>query len=78
MSVYTFTYQNDIPGSADVLVCFDDRNGEYPYIEHVIEAFEQFLLGVTYQPGSIAKYIDKDKLERQLMAYLEARAQAAE
>jgi hypothetical protein len=78
MSVYTFTYQNDIPGSSDVAVRFDDQNGEYPFIEHVIEAFEQFLLGVTYQPGSIAKYIDKDKLERQLMAYLEARSQAAE
>jgi hypothetical protein len=78
VSVYTFTYHNDIPGSSDVAVRFDDQNGEYPFIEYVIEAFEQFLLGVTYQPDSIAKYIDKDKLQKQLMQYMEWRAQAAE
>jgi len=71
MGTYTFTYTPDRPDQASLTVEFDDKNGQHPFIEHVIEAFEQFLLGVTYQPGSISKYIDRGALDRQLMVYAE-------
>jgi len=69
MSLYEFTYIPDFKDQARVTVSFDDNEGQHPFIEHVIIAFEQFLLGVTYQPGSIRKYIDRGALDRQLMEY---------
>lgn len=56
MSKFSFAYINDIDGGVNVGVQFDDTNA--PYIEDVLVAFEQFLLGVTFQPESIRKYLD--------------------
>jgi hypothetical protein len=69
MSYYEFTYVPDFKDQARVTVQFDDCEGQHPFIEHVVTAFEQFLLGVTFQPGSIAKYIDKEKLQKTLDYY---------
>lgn len=65
MSKYHFAYLNDVDGGADVAVQFDDTN--YPQIEDVLVAFEQFLLGVTFQPGTIRKYLDMDAVQKALM-----------
>ena len=65
MSKYQFAYFNDVDGGADVAVQFDDTN--YPFIEDVLVAFEQFLLGVTFQPGTIRKYIDMEAVQTALM-----------
>ena len=72
MSTYKFQYTPDFPEQATVTVEFDDCNGAFPFIAHVIEAFEQFLLGVTYQPGSIARCINKDYVRQQLSQYAAA------
>lgn len=65
MSKFIFSYLSDSPNGADVRVEFDDTNR--PFIEDVLSAFEQFLLGVTYQPGSIKKYIDTEKLQDRII-----------
>ena len=65
MSKYQFAYLNAVDGGADVAVRFDDTN--YPFIEDVLVAFEQFLLGVTFQPGTIRKYIDMEAVQTALM-----------
>lgn len=59
MSTFTFTYTPE-PGvdSPDVAVMLSDSD----YLPDVIAAFEQFLLGVTFQPGSISKYINTAKV----------------
>ena len=43
-----------------ITVTYDDTYS--PFVEDLISAFEQFLLAMTYQPGSIAKYIDTEKV----------------
>ncbi len=67
MGLYTFTYIPDTKEQPTISVQFDDHNGEFPFIEHVISAFEQFLLGVTFQPGTIRKYIDIEAVQKALM-----------
>jgi hypothetical protein len=74
MSLYEFTYIPDFKDQARVTVSFDDAEGANPFIEHVIVAFEQFLLGVTFQPGSIGKYIDREAIQRALCGYAELSA----
>jgi hypothetical protein len=65
MSKYQFVYINDIQGGADVAVQFDDTH--HPFIEDVLVAFEQFLLGVTFQPGTIRKYINMEAVQEALL-----------
>jgi hypothetical protein len=67
MGTYTFAYTPDEGGSgAEILAQINSDD----YLPFVLAAFEQFLLGVTYQPGSIAKYIDVAKVQRDLIDYL--------
>jgi hypothetical protein len=56
MGIYTFEY-NDGDNTTVRVSYNDDRN---PSIDAVLVSFEQFLLGVTFQPESIAKYLDMD------------------
>jgi hypothetical protein len=56
MGTYTFSYKSDMADGVDVAVRFEDS--ENPHISHVIGAFEQFLLGCTFQPETIKKYVD--------------------
>jgi hypothetical protein len=69
MSLYEFTYIPDGKDQTRVTVSFDDNYGSNPFIEPVIIAFEQFLLGVTFQPGSIEKYINREALHKALLRY---------
>jgi hypothetical protein len=62
MSIYRFQYISDVAGAASVTVELDDS--QYPCIDAVLVAFEQFLLGVTFQPESIAKYLDMEAVHR--------------
>jgi hypothetical protein len=71
MGTYTFNYTPDSPDAAHVTVVFDDHNGEHPFIENVLQAFEQFMLGVTYQPGSIRKYLRTEEVQNALLQYAE-------
>lgn len=64
MSKYTFIYEPKTPGYADVVVQFDDT--EYPHISSVLNAFRQFLKGVTFSDGTIAAYLDAPKIEEKL------------
>jgi hypothetical protein len=65
LSKYTFSYDNDFPDSASVSVSFDDKDA--PGIENVLTAFEQFLLGLTFQPESIQKYLDVEAVQKALL-----------
>lgn len=59
MSKYIFICESDLPTyTPHIRVEFDDS--EHPFLEDVLSAFEQFLLGVTFQPGSISKYINME------------------
>jgi hypothetical protein len=55
MGTYTFVYKNEIQGGVHIAAEFDDTQD--PFIEDVLAAFEQFLLGCTFQPATIEKYI---------------------
>jgi hypothetical protein len=65
MSVIKFLYLNDIPGGTDVSVQFDDT--DRPFIEDLLCAFEQFLLGMTFHPNTISKYLDTSRVQRALL-----------
>lgn len=66
MSKYIFILESDMPTySPHVRVEFDDS--EHPFLEDVLAAFEQFLLGVTFQPGSISEYLDMDAVHKERM-----------
>lgn len=60
MGTFTFTYSPD-PGvdSPEIAVRI---SSDSDYLPDVIVAFEQFLLGVTFQPVSITKYVDIEKV----------------
>jgi hypothetical protein len=59
VTIYTFTAADPEDGIT-VTVEFDDTAD--PTLPALLRAFEQFLLGVTFQPGTIAKYIPRDGL----------------
>ena len=73
MSKYTFTFTDPDGISNSVGVQFDDTND--PFIEGVLSAFEQFLLGVTFQPSTIKKYLDTDGVQDALVARARAVAE---
>lgn len=55
MGYYTFRYIND--DSTEVGVRVSDESW---HIANVLEAFEQFLLGCTFQRETIHQYVDVD------------------
>lgn len=62
MGKYTFSYKSDLSSGVDVAVEFDDEDS--PFVGDVMLAFEQFLLGCTFQPETIRKYLDVEKAKR--------------
>lgn len=60
MSKYIFIHEPDSKAHPTVRVEFDDS--ENPFIEDVLDAFYQFLLGVTFHESVIRKYLDADKI----------------
>lgn len=58
MGRYYFGHTDD--SGQHVSVMFDDT--ERYHISDVLTAFRAFLLGVTFQPATIEKYIDVNKV----------------
>jgi hypothetical protein len=65
VSTIQFIQVNDLPGGTDICVQFDDN--ERPFIEDLLNTFEQFLLAMTFQPDTYKKYIDTDKIQAALL-----------
>lgn len=65
MGTYKFIYESNTPGYADVAVRFDDT--EHAHIADVLNAFRQFLKGVTFTDKTISDYIETGKIEEHLM-----------
>lgn len=63
MSKYSFVYTNDVPSGVSVNLSVEFDDARDPFIENMLVAFEQFLLGVTFQPGTIHKYLDMDAVQ---------------
>lgn len=57
MGVFSFVYTGDPDENVRVCVTVTDE----AYLPPVIEAFERFLLAVTFQPESIRKYINVER-----------------
>lgn len=76
MGKYTFLYSATADHETNVGVSFSGEDRGY-HISDVLAAFEQFLLGVTFQPGTIAKYIDLGQVHKDQQEIAYARTDAA-
>ena len=56
MGIYKFLFIATEPYENEVGVAFNDLDRDT--LPNVVAAFEQFLIGLTFQPGSIEKYIN--------------------
>jgi len=76
MGMYRFIYEPSAAdresGTVGVAVAFDDMDGKFPLIYFTVAAFEQFLLGLTFQPGSIAKVLNLETVRQNLEDYRKA------
>jgi len=63
VSIYRFIHEagpGDTPEHPRVIVEFDDAND--PSLEHVVDSFVSFLLGVSFAPGPIREFINSELL----------------
>jgi hypothetical protein len=65
MSTIRFQMINDLPQCPSTTLEFDDTDA--PFIEDIMAAFEQFLLGMTFHPSTIKKYLDVDGIQKALL-----------
>jgi hypothetical protein len=61
VTIYNFVAKRgpgDPPEHAEVIVSYDDQHD--CSLDHLVGMFVQFLKGLTYEPGSIKKFIDHE------------------
>jgi hypothetical protein len=60
MSIYEFHFKDAVSGFHIAVRHNDQEPVDAPELDHVIAAFVNFLKGVSFSSGTIAKYVDHE------------------